>query len=347
MKTEKVAEFDIISESTMRHTFYADHTLATHTVSDELGEIALYDMLGNVIQTGNYKRICKHGKARHASEVIGFLGVMANSEKCVAMSCSRNNTIGLYNLSTQNISLVYAGSSEMDPMPGEMCLSANNTIIALERSSAYCSVAEFNFAGNSQGLSRMIKLPCNDIAQAVHCAETEEGPVIYTCYMGDHSVLASDLNTGHKKWHVTGNGQLYGKKWKPMGLCYGNGRLYVAEAWEGIIVLDAGTGSLIQTIALPKKGKVCAIAWSNEQPHLAVMQDFNEFLRVTYFNIHLPIMHIMQACRGVDSWPVNAVQQLSGPPRSSKMPHVRQLEATRNSLAHTSGHNNMNPHVFN
>ena len=277
---DKVAEFNIISKSSHdRHTFCDDHTVATYT-SGNPGVIKLYDMHGNEIHSG---------QGHHCSLLLGgnwhqLCEVTLDSEKYLVISCSKTREMWLYNFSTCSTRLVSKGKlPDVRNGYGGICLGPNNTILACKKSS---SIYEFTFTENRLRLTQIITRQKGlSHISSIYCVKSEQGPLLFTSYALEHTLIARHLHSGRIVWEV--NGEVDGIMWEPLGSCYGKGRLYVADAQERVIVLEADTGSFIQSILPPQKGQVCGVGWSNEQPHLAVMQVCNNDLRVvTYFNIH-------------------------------------------------------------
>ncbi len=263
-------------------------------------EVYVYDMQGEL--HSRLKLPCGCDYSSH-----GLLEVTLSSHRHLAISCRWTRKIWLYSFTTQSIRSVYSDPSRRGPKPGRMCHGPNNTILVCDATERSSSVAVFTFTSeNTLTLSRLIPVQGGSrYVIAVCYAETTQGPLLFTSHEEEDAICATHLQSGHK-WQV--KGQVDGKPCDPYGLCHGAGRLYVADGDnKRILVLDAATGDFIQSIELPQTVWVHNVAWSEQQPHLVVLQRMNRaeeedddsddiLYQISYFNIHPidnSVMHYM------------------------------------------------------
>ncbi len=244
--------------------------------------VHVYDMQGSLHSSREVSCDCG------CDEFHYLLEVTLNSHRYLAISCHRRREIWLYNFTTQRFRRVYNDPSRRGPEPGDMCHGPNNTILAKDHTDGSRSVAELHFTDENLTLSRLISVQSDeDDIWAVCYAETTQGPLLFTTHPDEQAIRATHLQSGHTQWQF--QGQVDGKKCCPRGLCHGAGRLYVADGWNArILVLDAATVDFIQSIEPPQTWWVCDVAWSEQQPHLVVMDadDNDHEDHITYFNIH-------------------------------------------------------------
>ena len=274
-------------------TLLSDHTVA---VWDKLTEqssvgVHMYGMQGRLHSSRELP--CDCDDIYH-----GLLEVTLNSHRYLAISCHVRREIWLYSFTTQRFRRVYSAPSKRGPKPLEMCHGPNNRILAVDATDGSRSVAEFHLTSeDTLTLSRLISVQGDkdDTVSAVCYAETTQGPLLFSTHCEESAIRATHLQSGHtQEWQV--KGQVDGEECHPLGLCHGAGRLYVADNYNArILVLDAATGHFIQSIEPPQTWRVWDVAWSEQQPHLVVLQkiykDYNddekEAKGISYFEICL------------------------------------------------------------
>ena len=275
-------------------TLLSDHTVAVWGKLTEQSScgVHVYDVQGRLQSSPKLPHDCDD----NYHHCHGLLEVTLNSHRYLAISCEDRREIWLYSFTTRSFRLVYSDPSKRGAGPGYMCHGPNNTILTRDWTAGSRSVAELHFTNeNTLTLSRLISVQGdkNDIC-AVCSAETTQGPLLFTTHPDKHAIRASHLQSGHTQWQV--KGPVDGKKCYPQGLCHGAGRLYVADGPNArILVLDAATGAFIQSIELTQTWWVWDVAWSEQQPHLVVLQkiykDYNddekEAKGISYFEICL------------------------------------------------------------
>ncbi len=294
VRAEKMTGFKLMIDDGYPGSFtlLSDNTVAVLGRLTELfsWEVHVYDMQGELLTSQKLPCDCD-------GETHGLLEVTLNSHRYLAILCPVRSEIWLYSFTTQSFRSVYSDPSKRGPEPGHMCHGPNNTILAGDRTDGSSSVAEFHFnSEDNLTLSRLISVQGDkdDTLYAVCYAETTQGPLLFSTHCEESAIRATHLQTGHTQWQV--QDQVDGKESVPMGLCHGAGRLYVADNYNAhILVLDAATGDFIQSIEPPQTWKVWDVAWSEQQPHLVVMQkiykDYNDDEKeangISYFEICL------------------------------------------------------------
>ncbi len=251
-------------------TLLHDNTVAmwSKLTEQEPEGMYVFDRQGNVIHSVQAQQCNFSGLHYHYLLEVTPPG----SDRHLAISCAASREIWLYSVTTQSFRSVYSDLSRRGPIPDYMCHGPNNTILACDHTTGSCQVAEFHFTNDhTLTLSRLIEVQGNPPVAAVCYLETTQGPLLFTSNWEGHTIHATHLQSGHTQWQV--QGQVDGKECEPRGLCYGAGRLYVADGYnQRILVLDAATGGFIQSIVLPPTGSVADVAWSEQQPHLVVQQ---------------------------------------------------------------------------
>ncbi len=284
VRAEKMTGFKLMIDDSYPGSFtlLSDNTVAVLGRLTELfsWEVHVYDKQGE-LQTSQ-KLPCDCDGETHA-----LLEVTLNSHRYLAISCRERREIWLYSFTTQSFRSVYSDPSKRGPVPGPMCHGPNNTILSVDVTEGSSSVAELHFTSeDTLTLSRLIPVQGdkNDI-DAVCYAETTQGPLLFTTHLGEYAICATHLQSGHTQWQD--QFQVDGKKCDPRGICHGAGRLYVADGInKRILVLDAATAGFIQSIELSQTLAVWDVAWSDQQPHLVVLQGIDDdSYHIKYYNI--------------------------------------------------------------
>ncbi len=210
--------------------------------------------------------------------------------KYFAISCPLKREVWFVNFETNSVRSVYRDKIGRGPMLGYMSSGPNNTIFACDGRTLSRHVAEFiQVNDETLTLSKMIKVQgvCSP-PNTVCYTETRKGPLLITGHCGEHVICATNLENGRSQWQV--KGEVAGEVCRPLGICNGKGRLYVADGDnKRVLVMDGATGGYIQSIDQPIGGSIWDVAWSQRQPHLVLQQvtregDANKH-HIRYLNI--------------------------------------------------------------
>ncbi len=236
-----------------------------------------YNRTGQLLNTWQVK--CGHGWAKH------LLHLSIDNTPYIAVSCWGCQSITLYSMTDDDPITAYCHSREDQAQPAVMCHGPNNTILVTNWEWGSKEVLMYDVSSTQFILKDRIPVDV-DQSEHIHYMETAKHGGIVIASFG-HVISACSIETKKLVWEIK-NKKIEGELFSPCGICSDpdTSALYVGDySNERLIVIEANTGEVIQSIQLHGVGRIPDISWCSVQPHI-VIQNHNEGLdRITYYDI--------------------------------------------------------------
>ncbi len=264
------------------------------TKEDDAYKLKAYDKWGMDVAT-----IPRPTGCNHFGHYLSTLALTANTNQCVAMSCTACQCIWLW--PTENgmtkkkwqIGWIAGGSMEKQkqPKPWKMCLAEPGTLVTINgytgRSVAVFDITSIPFRVkkeevvldvNAWGIS-YCSIPGIGGALAVISGGALQHPqyTLSMYKMKNGEVLWSKGGRKHDTDKITGESvEVEGAPWEPWGLCtdQSKGLIYIGESYKyhRILVFAAADGDILQIIKSPDiEEKIREVLWWEEKSNLVVL----------------------------------------------------------------------------
>ncbi len=223
---------------------------------------------------------CVHGG-------YNLLQTITEETQFVAVACQSSpcNVIHLYNLQTLSVEMrvAFQDANSGNFAVGAMCRGPENTILAINKMVGSSEVVVFDTSTTKFTIQDKIPLEINT-PEHVHYIKTKQHGGLLIVSKQD-SVIATSMDNRETIWRVPG--QIHGQDFWAWGISSDTrGRLYVGDVHnDRVIVLDASTGHVIQSLTLHVMGWMQGLGWADTQPHLVIWHRDGGKPKITCFNI--------------------------------------------------------------
>ncbi len=243
------------------------------------GVLHVYNKQGQLERTW-LAPACTHGG-------YNLLQTLIEETQYVAVACQNSpcNVVHLYNLLSMSADMTVAfqdaGSGNF--AVGAMCIGPANTILAVNKMVGSREVVLFDCSTTKFTIQDKIPLEMNT-PEHVHYVETRQHGGLIIVSKQD-SVIATSMRDREAVWRAPG--QVHGQDFWAWGISSDTwGRLYVGDVYnDRVIVLDASSGHVIQSLSLPVTGWMQGLGWDETQPHLVVWHRDGGKAKITCFNV--------------------------------------------------------------
>ncbi len=235
-------------------------------------------------QDGTFHKTIPHpGKCDHYS--IGVLEVQIQGTSYIALSCYICKAINLYNIETGKH--VEAFSSK-EVAPGQMCTGDDNEICATSKTKVVIfdsTTTKFTIKHETNPDHRVEFLSYINHPELGGIIITIQGCPLYKIdgrsrETGEwlYSLGGKDENGGDKK--------VYGRYWRPIGLCTDGTHCYVADMKnKRVVVYNGATGEVTQVLVPTNVNKIVDTSYCEASGHLVVQHELREQCFISYFQL--------------------------------------------------------------